>query len=73
MKIRNSLFAEGDNTKVLKLQSQMNILNSLCISYDELKNSTKDIEIESLQETRRKQNERESLTNLTDTSFGFFI
>lgn len=31
MKIRNSLFAEGDNTKVLKLQSQMNILNSLCI------------------------------------------
>lgn len=55
MKIRNSLFAEGDNTKVLKLQSQMNILNALCISYDELKNSTKDID--SLQETRRKQNE----------------
>lgn len=49
----------------------MNILNSLCISYDELKNSTKDIE--SLQETRRKQNERESLTNLTDTSFEFFM
>lgn len=53
----------------------MNILNSLCISYDELKKSTKDIEIESLQETRRKQNERESLTNLlvTDTSFEFFL
>lgn len=51
----------------------MNILNSLCISYDESKNSTKDIEIESLQETRRKQNERECLTNLTDTSFEFFI
>lgn len=51
----------------------MNILNSLCISYDELKKSTKDIEIESLQEIRRKQNERESLTNLTDTSFEFFI
>lgn len=71
MKIRNSLFTEGDNTKVLKLQSQMNILNSLCISYDELINSTKDID--SLQETRRKQNERESLTNLTDTSFEFFM
>lgn len=63
------MFAEGDYTKVLKLQSQMNILISLCISYDELKKSTKDIEIESLQETRRKQNERESLTNLTDTIF----
>lgn len=71
MKIRNSLFAEGDNTKVLKLQSQMNILNSLSISYDELKNSTKDIE--SLQETRRKENERESLTKLTDTSFEYFM
>lgn len=67
------MFAEGDNTKVLKLQSQMNILNSLCISYDELKKSNKDIEIESLQEIRRKQNERESLTNLLDTSFEFFI
>ena len=49
----------------------MNILNSLCISYDDLKNSTKDIA--SLQETRRRQNERESLTNLTDSSFEFFM
>ena len=71
VKTRNSLFAERDSTKVLELQSQMNILNSLCISYDDLKNSTKDIA--SLQETRRRQNERESLTNLTDASFEFFM
>lgn len=35
-----------------------------------MKNSSKDPE--SLQETKRKQNERESLTNITDISLDFF-
>ena len=49
----------------------MNILNSLCISYDDLKNSIKDFG--SLRETRRRQNESEILTNLTEDNFEFFV
>ena len=37
VKIRISLFAEGAESKVSKLQVQMNILASLCTSYDNLK------------------------------------
>ena len=71
VKTVNSLFADRESTKVFELQSQMNILNSWCITYDDLKNSNKDIG--SLRETRRRQNERESLTYLTDASFDIFI
>lgn len=56
MKIRNSLFAERDNTKVSKLQRQMNILNSLCISYDELKNAPKTLRVcRKLEESKMKE------------------
>lgn len=47
----------------------MNILASLVISYDDLKKTCKDPE--TLEEIKRKQNERESLTNVTDKSFDF--
>ncbi|VDI26920.1 Hypothetical predicted protein [Mytilus galloprovincialis] len=70
IKIRNSLFAVGSESKIAKLQDQMNILSSLCSSYDVLLNSS--IDPESLEETKRKQNERESLTNITDVSFSQF-
>ncbi|VDI51475.1 ATP-dependent DNA helicase PIF1 [Mytilus galloprovincialis] len=70
IKIRNSLFAVGSESKIAKLQDQMNILSSLCSSYDVLLNSS--IDPESLEETKRKQNERESLTNITDVTFDFF-
>jgi hypothetical protein len=42
----------------------MNILISLCSSYDELIASTKNPD--TLSEVKRKQNERESLTNISD-------
>ncbi|CAC5392775.1 PIF1 [Mytilus coruscus] len=70
IKIRNSLFAVGSESKISKLQDQMNILSSLCSSYDVLMNSS--IDPESLEETKRKQKERESLTNITDVTFEFF-
>ena len=47
----------------------MNILASLVISYDDLTKTCKDPE--TLEEIKRKQNERESLTNVTDKSFDF--
>ena len=45
----------------------MNILNSLCTSFADLKDSCKDAD--TLLETKRKQNEREGLTNVTDMIF----
>lgn len=71
IKIRNSLFAEGLELYLTKLQNQMNILNSLCTSFADLKDSCKDAD--TLLETKRKQNEREGLTNVTDMIFEFFI
>lgn len=51
-------------------QLQMILLNSLCISYDELIISGSDPE--SVDEIKRKQNEREGLTNITVNAFQFF-
>jgi hypothetical protein len=51
-------------------QCEMNILISLCSSYDELIASTKNPD--TLSEVKRKQNERESLTNISDFTFEFF-
>lgn len=70
-KLRGALFAYGMEIKICNLQSQMKIFNSLCTTYDELNQSTCDPE--SLNETRRKQNEREGLTNIKDSSFEFFL
>ncbi|KAJ8301617.1 hypothetical protein KUTeg_020604 [Tegillarca granosa] len=53
-----------------KLQNQMTLLNSFCISYDDLKNTSNDPD--SLNEIKRKQNERESLINVTNACFHFF-
>ena len=47
----------------------MEIMNSLCCSYDDLKASA---EPESELEVQRKQNSRESLTNVSDLTFKFF-
>ena len=49
----------------------MNILNFLCTSFADLKGSCKDAD--TLLETKRKQNEREGLTNVTDIIFDFFL
>jgi hypothetical protein len=57
-------------SQIEQLQEQMILLNSLCISYDELIISGSDPE--SLDEIKRKQNEREGLTNITDNAFQFF-
>lgn len=70
VKVRNSLFVRNKESELEKLQSQLDILNGLCISYDDLKNVTNDLE--SLEEIKRKQNDRESLTNITDVAYTFF-
>ena len=57
-------------SQIEQLQEQMILLNSLCISYDELIISGSDPE--SLDEIKRKQNELEGLTNITDNAFQIF-
>lgn len=52
------------------MQQQLETLNSLCICYDDLKEITNDPG--SLEEIKRKQNDRESLTNITDEAYHFF-
>jgi hypothetical protein len=52
-------------SQIEQLQEQMILLNSLCISYDELIISGSDPE-------RLEQNEREGLTNITNNAFQFF-
>lgn len=69
-KIRNSLFVKGKEMFLDLNQNKMEILNSLCCSYDELLMSSTDLE--SLEEIHRKQNQREGLTNITDEAFSFF-
>ena len=69
-KIRNTLFEKNKESDLERYQSQMEIINSLCSSYDELNISA--AEPETLLEVKRKQNERESLTNVSDLTFNFF-
>ncbi|KAK3108203.1 hypothetical protein FSP39_003146 [Pinctada imbricata] len=69
--LRNALFAKGKEETVKKLQANIKMLNFLCISYEEISHSTEDSE--SLQETARKQNYREGLTNVTDKTFNFLM
>ena len=69
-KIRNCLYAKGKEVDLSNYQCEMNILISLCSSYDELIASTKNPD--TLSEVKRKQNERESLTNISDFTFEFF-
>ena len=57
-------------SQIEQLQEQMILLNSLCILYDELIISGSDPE--RLVEIKRKQNEREGLTNITNNAFQFF-
>ncbi|CAG2187266.1 unnamed protein product [Mytilus edulis] len=60
----------GKETDLARYQFEMDIFNSLTCSYDELNMST--TEGDTLLETKRKQNERESLTNVSDVTFNFF-
>ena len=69
-KLRNCLFVKKMESQIEQLQEQMILLNSLCISYDELIISGSDPE--SLDEIKRKQIECEGLTNITDNAFQFF-
>ncbi|CAC5396937.1 PIF1 [Mytilus coruscus] len=69
-KIRNSLYVKGKETDLARYQFEMDIFNSLTCSYDELNMST--TEGDTLLETKRKQNDRESLTNVSDVTFNFF-
>jgi len=69
-KIRNCLYVKGKEVDLSNYQCQMNILISLCSSYDELIASTKNPD--TLSEVKRKQNERVSLTNISDFTFEFF-
>lgn len=69
-KIRNCLYVKGKEVDLSNYQCEMNILISLCSSYDELIASTKNPD--TLSEVKRKQNERESLTNISDFTFEFF-
>lgn len=69
-KIRNSLFVKSKESELLNYQKQMDLLNSLCSSYAELTETCTDLS--TLQEIKRKQNQREGLTNISDTTFGFF-
>ena len=70
-RVRNLLFAKGKEDILKKMQGQMQMLSSLCISYEELLDATTDRE--SLLETARKQNNREGLTNISDKTFQFFV
>jgi hypothetical protein len=69
-KIRNCLYVKGKEVDLSNYQCEMNILISLCSSYDELIASTKNPD--TLSEVKRKQNEREILTNISDFTFEFF-
>ena len=69
-KIRNSLFVQNKESQVTKMQAQLILLNSMCISYGDLQLTTDDPS--SLEEIRRKQNLSESLTNISDDAFDFF-
>jgi hypothetical protein len=68
--IRNCLYVKGKEVDLNNYQWEMNILISLCSLYDELIASTKNPD--TLSEVKRKQNERESLTNISDFTFEFF-
>lgn len=70
-KIKNALYVKGKECLLKKLTMKMEILNSMTVSYEELLSSTGDNE--SLQETARKQNSREGLTNVKDQVFNFFM
>ncbi|CAG2224499.1 unnamed protein product [Mytilus edulis] len=69
-KIRNSLFAKGKEKELKDLQNKMNILNSMCCTFGELVDVSTDKT--SLDEIKRKQNQREGLTNISDSAFDFF-
>lgn len=69
-KIKNSLYVKGKQQQLKYHQNQMDILNSLCALYDELQISSCDPD--TLHEIKRKQNQREGLTNISDLAFNFF-
>ena len=69
-KFRNCLYVKGKEVDLSNYQCEMNILISLCSSYAELIASTKNPD--TLSEVKIKQNERESLTNISDFIFEFF-
>jgi hypothetical protein len=69
-KIKRVVFALRMEFQFSKLQNQLKLVNFLCTSYADLTQQSKDPL--SLEETKRKQNEREGLTNITDKAFEFF-
>ena len=68
--LRSKLFNLKHTVEVEKLQKQMQLLENVCVSEAEISSCTSDRE--SLEETKRKQNIRESLTNITDDVYSFF-
>lgn len=67
--IRNLLLAKDKTNALQVLQSQTNIFNVMCCSYDEMLGQSTDIDI--LNEMKRIQNKREGLTNISDSAFYF--
>ena len=68
--LRNSLFAPGKEKIINRAKTINEILDSFCITYADLVETTSDPE--SLLETQRKQNRAEALCNITDNCFHFF-
>ena len=69
--LRNCLFAPGKDENVNVLRKKGEILDLMCSTYSDIVEST--VDVDSLDETKRKQNKSESLCNITDSSFNVFI
>lgn len=68
--LRNKLFGEKQVQEIRNLRTEIQLLQSVCISEAEISSITTDIE--SLEETNRKQNIKESLVNITGNMYDFF-
>ncbi|CAC5364753.1 PIF1 [Mytilus coruscus] len=68
--IQNNLFVPGLVPEVRQLKFRVNILDEMIVSASEITNES--IYEETLEETKRKQNLSEGLTNIHDKIFEFF-
>lgn len=68
--LRNSLFLPGMEKEINTMNKQIDFLDKMTVSYTDIYLST--VYGETLEETARKQNTCESLTNITDSVFEFF-
>ena len=69
--MRNFFFVPGMQPEIEKFQEQINILDNMTVSAFELMETT--IYKETLEETVRKQNTSEGLTNICDAVYKFFV